>query len=249
MFFKHQIQIISNKLTATLVKLQFYRCIGCNAPSDSSSDLCSACRALLPPLENACICCAEPLSASPQNLLCAKCLTRPPAFDRVHALWRYEGVIPHFIGQLKFHRRLAIAHVFGKQLASTVQTYYQTAATIPDAILPVPLHKARLRIRGFNQALELARPVAKILNRPLLTNHCIRIRNTAEQAQLSLPEREKNLKNSFIVTNPLRFQRLIVIDDVVTTTHTVNALSAVLKKQGITQVDVWCCARTPRCVQ
>lgn len=232
-------------LKSALVKLHFYRCVGCNAPSDRPCDLCSICLSLFPPIENACDRCAEPLFASAGNLLCARCLTTSPGFDKIYALWRYEGVVPHFIRQLKFHRRLAIAHVLGKQLALSIQTHYQAVSTIPDAILPVPLHKARLRSRGFNQALELAKASAKALNRPLLTKHCIRIRNTKEQAQLPIEARGKNLRNAFFITKPLHIKHVVIIDDVVTTTHTVNALSTLLKKQGVSRVDVWCCARTP----
>ena len=90
-----------------------------------------------------------------------------------------------------------------------------------------------------------ARPAAKILKRPLLVKNCIRVRNTGEQAKLPLAEREKNLKNAFILIKPIHANHVAIIDDVVTTTHTVNALSAVLKKRGIQRVDVWCCARTP----
>lgn len=230
---------------SALIHWQFYRCIVCQAPSDSARDLCSLCLPLFPACEPACTHCAEPLPNITEPLLCGNCLSKPSAFDRIQALWRYEGIVPHFIGQLKFHQKLAVARVFGGLLASAIHKYYKETAIYPEVILPVPLHKARLRKRGFNQAVELARPVATLLKRPLLKDHCIRVLNTREQAKLPLTEREQNLKDAFILAKPLPARHVLVIDDVVTTTQTVHALSTTLKKHGVSRVDVWCCARTP----
>lgn len=228
-----------------LVQWHFYRCIVCDAPSDRPYDLCSSCLALLPALSNACARCAEPFPFPAEGVVCGKCLQKTPSFDTIQAPWRYEGPIPHLIKQLKFNQKLAVAHVLGNLLAARIQAHYQGSSHYPDVILPVPLHQTRLRTRGFNQALELARPVAKILGRPLLTQNCVRVRNTGEQARLPVALREKNLKNAFTVVKPLVARHVLVVDDVVTTTHTVDAFCTALKKQGAARADVWCCARTP----
>lgn len=230
---------------SALINWQFYRCMVCQAPSDVARDLCASCLSLFPLCKPACARCAEPLSYTVEPLLCGNCLSKSLPFDSIQALWRYEGIVPHFIGQLKFHQKLAVARVFGELLASAIHKYYKETAIYPEVILPVPLHKARLRTRGFNQAVELARPVATLLKRPLLKDHCIRVLNTKEQAKLPLKEREQNLKNAFILAKPLPARHVLVIDDVVTTTQTVHALSTALKKHGVSRVDVWCCARTP----
>ncbi|HQY22412.1 MAG TPA: hypothetical protein PK389_01455 [Gammaproteobacteria bacterium] len=114
---------------------------------------------------------------------------------------------------------------------------------LPEAIIPVPLHIDRLRKRGFNQALELLWPIHKKTKIPVVFDACVRIRKTTAQAQLDKTRRKRNLKSAFQIVKPIPFEHVAIMDDVVTTGSTVNALTQVLKEAGVTTVDIWCICR------
>ena len=150
------------------------------------------------------------------------------------------------ITQLKFNGRLVNARTLGRLLVNKLQAEQGQAHqsfVLPGAILPVPLHSTRLRERGFNQALEIARPVAQALKIPLLTNVCERSRATAEQSTLPARQRKKNVKGVFQVTRSPNTEHIAIVDDVMTTGQTVNELSKVLRQAGVRCIDVWVCAR------
>jgi ComF family protein len=116
---------------------------------------------------------------------------------------------------------------------------------LPDVIMPVPLHPSRLRERGFNQALELAKPIGREFDIPIDTKSCKRIKATATQSTLDKKIRIKNMRGAFEIVQPLDCKHLVLIDDVVTTGTTVNELAKILKANGVQRVDVWALARTP----
>ena len=113
----------------------------------------------------------------------------------------------------------------------------------PQALLPVPLHPNRWRERGYNQALELARPIAQRLGIRLLPNALQRLRDTPQQAQLALPQRQRNIRAAFAVPQALALQHIAIIDDVMTTGSTANEIARVLRAAGVKRVQVWVCAR------
>jgi ComF family protein len=127
-------------------------------------------------------------------------------------------------------------------MAEKVRRYYQNQNP-PDCIIPVPLHPLRLKQRGFNQALEIARPIAKKLKIPIDTTHCLRIVATLPQAAISATARKHNIKNAFIVNPLLKAKHVAIVDDVLTTGSTVTELAQRLKKSGVQKIDIWCCAR------
>jgi ComF family protein len=110
-------------------------------------------------------------------------------------------------------------------------------------IVPVPLHKTRYRERGFNQAIEIARTVAKEMQIPLDLTSCRRNRDTPHQTQLPAKKRRKNLKNAFSIIKPIHARHIAILDDVMTTGSTTHELAYALKKAGASRVDVWVCAR------
>jgi ComF family protein len=114
---------------------------------------------------------------------------------------------------------------------------------LPEALLPVPLYVARLRQRGFNQSVELSRPLAASLQLPLLLHEVQRVCDTGSQTGLSRTARRRNIRGAFRLAAPLRFDHVAIVDDVVTTTSTVNELAGVLKRAGARRVDVWSVAR------
>ena len=114
---------------------------------------------------------------------------------------------------------------------------------LPDMIVPVPLHASRLQERGFNQALEIARPLAKTLGLPMDSHRCLRIKPTPPQMTLSADKRRKNMSQAFQVNGSFNGMTVAILDDVVTTGNTVAELGRMIKAQGASEVHVWCCAR------
>lgn len=145
----------------------------------------------------------------------------------------------YLITSLKFGAQYKNARLLGLLLAGCLK---QTAER-PDCILPVPLHKARYRERGFNQAIEIARTVSKELQIPLDLTSCRRHSNTPHQTTLTAKQRRKNLKNAFSLIKPVQAKHIALLDDVMTTGSTVYELAYLLKKAGVSRVDVWVCAR------
>jgi ComF family protein len=187
-----------------------------------------------------CYRCAEILETPVTTpVLCGRCLSRQPAFDETYAPFIHQGAIRHLIGTLKFSSNYKNARLLGMLLADHLK---QTAER-PNLILPVPLHKTRYRQRGFNQAIEIARTVAKELQIPLDVTSCSRHRDTPHQTQLPAKKRQKNLKNAFSVIKPIHARHIAILDDVMTTGSTAHELAYVLKKAGVGRVDVWVCAR------
>jgi ComF family protein len=218
-------------------------CLLCRMSSGTNWDLCQNCEKSLPWLGSACKICAIPLPVNPV-LICGNCLKNPPAFQRIQALFLYTEPVSQLIKKFKFDGNLSIARVLAQLTSQKMQAFYQENKDYPQCIIPVPLHPARLRERGFNQALELARWVSKHLNKPIDYHTCQRIRYTAMQTGLSARERAKNVKGAFSIKKDSMYCHIALIDDVITTGHTVNALSQALQKQGVNRIDVWCCART-----
>jgi ComF family protein len=127
-------------------------------------------------------------------------------------------------------------------LSETIKKRYANQL-LPDLLLPVPLHYKRIAERGFNQALEIARIIAKSLQIPIDAKSCIRVRNTAAQAELKSDKRKANVARAFQCIKPIAAKHVAIVDDVVTTGNTVRELSKVLHKAGVERIDVWCIAR------
>lgn len=152
------------------------------------------------------------------------------------------------MADFKFHGR----HELGDPLSTLLLQAWRDHANAPpqpDLFLPVPLSPARLAERGYNQAWELARRLARGLDRPALASGLVRVFETERQAELSRDERQKNLKAAFLVEPGLRTQlqgrHLGLVDDVMTTGATAREVSATLLRAGAGRVDLWVVARTP----
>ena len=184
--------------------------------------------------------------------LCADCVQALPraargSLNRVVA-YDYAPPVSNLIHWMKFEANLAAALSLGVLLAEAIaRTQMEADAELPDAIVPMPLHLGRLRSRGFNQALELARPVSRRLQRPLLTRACVRDRATQPQSVLDTPgDRRRNVAGAFSLRRPLvGFRRIAIVDDVLTTGATARELARTLRTAGVEQVVVWACAGRP----
>ncbi len=146
------------------------------------------------------------------------------------------------VQELKFSGRLASGRLLGQLLARWLRRRGATA----DVLVPMPLHATRLRERGFNQAAELAGPVAALLDIPLDRGMLQRNRATAAQSGLPLGERMKNVRRAFHCRRQLDGLRVAVIDDVVTTGSTAEAVSTALKTAGAAEVQLWAVCRAAR---
>ena len=203
-------------------------CFLCAAPAGDEL-LCAPCSASLPRLTaERCPLCALP---TPGAAVCGACLKQMPHFDATQAVFRYEFPADHLIQSLKYAHRLASADFLGRALAQLAIPFR------PDLILPVPLAPARLAERGFNQALEIARPLSRALGVPLEISHVHRRRDTAPQASLPWKERRKNIRHAFECDIDLAGKTVLVVDDVMTTGATLDELARTLKAHGAARVE------------
>jgi ComF family protein len=218
-------------------------CILCGAAAHRSRDLCIGCEADLPWVTSGCYQCGQPIIGQPRGI-CGACFRDPPPYDRLFALCYYQFPLLHIMTGLKFHRQLGYAQVLGELLAERLEKYYEIHAGMPDVLVPVPLHASRLRERGYNQALELARPITKKLNIPVDIRSCERIRSTDHQMHVPAAHRAANVSHAFRISPLFQAKHVALIDDVVTTGHTVGELSRALRTRGVQRIDIICCART-----
>ena len=199
---------------------------------------CADCRLALPRIRCACRRCGQPLARPlPAGLDCADCILRPPPFSAARAPLHYRFPVDSALKALKFEGRLHYAPAFATLMASELEHLAHV-----DALLPVPLHRWRHARRGFNQALELARPLARASGLPILTV-TRRIRSTQPQAGLSAAERRRNLSGAFAVTRPLPCRHPLIVDDVMTTGETCGQLARALLVAGGEDVSVLTAAR------
>lgn len=200
---------------------------------------CKACEASLPYLKTPlCENCAQPLGS---GKVCGHCLTHPPKFSRTTAVYAYTFPINKLIQQLKYGDQLALADTLATQLARRIPR-----DNMPDIIIPMPLHPNKLRLRGYNQALLLAKKLARELNIELLTHACQRVRDTVSQSTLPFSARGKNMRNAFVCEENLQGKRIALIDDVMTSGASLNALATAVQKCGATDIQTWVVARTVR---
>ena len=200
--------------------------------------VCAGCEALLPLAcpASACPSCGLPETGGSS---CGRCLRRPPAFDATICCYEYGFPLLEMLQSLKYSQTLQLAHELGARLARVVP------AGDWDGIVAVPIHSARLRQRGFNQSLEIARPIARSSGIALWSDRVERVRDTPSQAGLRAAQRRRNLRGAFAVRGSLSGASLLVVDDVMTTGATLDELAATLKAAGAGRVTNLVIARTP----
>lgn len=213
-------------------------CPRCENPTDAG--FCTRCRADLAPNDDVCPICG----LGPRAPGSIHCHTHPVTWhtDAVLAPWLYGPPLERYIHGLKFGGKRSHGRACGLLLAEAAYP----RRTRVDALVAVPLHARRLLERGYNQALEIARPVSHVLKRPILRAGIVRARATPPQTLLGVDERAVNLRAAFEIRRDLRGARLALIDDVITTGATVNALALALRAAGAAYVEAWAVARTAR---
>lgn len=221
------------------------RCLLCGERGHMRRDLCNACAAALPWNHRACLRCAVPLPGSLPGLpalVCGACLQHPPPLMQTHAAFVYACPLDRLLPRFKFHGDLAA----GRLLAQLAGDAFATCDR-PDALIAIPLHQARLRARGYDQALELARPLACTLRIELRHDVLVRTRATDPQSRLAAPQRHRNLRGAFACAANTRAlpAHVALVDDVMTTGATLHAAAKALRRAGVERVDAWVCARVP----
>ncbi|MCC7634432.1 ComF family protein [Stenotrophomonas rhizophila] len=213
------------------------RCLVCDEAGSDGLDLCADCHAALPWNDAACPGCALPLPADEPAARCGACLREPPRQAAAAAAFVYTAPVDQLLLRFKFHQDLAAGRLLSQLMLQRVPAFAS------GALLPLPLHRQRLRARGYDQALELARPLARSLQCPLW-HGLSRERLTAPQSDLDADARRRNVRNAFTVTAGPP-SRLTVVDDVMTTGATLDAAVRALRRAGAAQVHLWVCARVP----
>jgi len=212
-------------------------CVLCAATTHEQG-LCEGCWASLPAATGSrCPVCA---SQTPNASICGRCIKRPPRYDRVICALEYVTPVDFLVAELKYSRNLAAARVLASALASRLED-----EVCPDIVVPMPIADSRLRERGFNQAVEIARHACAPFGVRL--SHGVAHRISAGVSQTALPwsDRTRNVRNAFRCRVDLKGKTVAVIDDVITTGATLNELATVLKRAGARKVVGWVVARTP----
>ncbi|MFC4819988.1 ComF family protein [Dokdonella ginsengisoli] len=217
------------------------RCLLCAAPGADGRDLCAGCAGDLAPNPVCCPRCALPLAVPAPA--CGQCLKREPPFAAAWAPFRYEHPLDLLEARFKFHADLAAGRVLSSLMIERVAI---DAPALPALLIPVPLHTARLRERGYNQALELARPLARAFAIPLRADLLLRTRATPPQTGLDAKTRRRNLRGAFAVAVGATLPgHVALVDDVMTTGATLRECARALRAAGVARVDVWALARAP----
>lgn len=224
--------------------MNLLECPLCGAGTQNSNGLCSACDAALPrPLRPCRRCAVEIPADGPWRDYCENCLLTPPGFDRCLCAFRYEFPVRELIASFKFQADFATGRTLAALLATRLEGAWSDAQQ-PPVLIPVPLHRSRLRERGFNQSALLAGALAEHCNLKVARQHCRRTRATHSQRGLRATERSSNLQRAFALSDPtLIFPHIVIVDDVVTTTATVEEVARLYRRAGTRRIDVACLAR------
>ncbi len=214
-------------------------CLLCGARGQGALSLCPDCAAEMPRNKVRCERCALPLETPAP--LCGRCIKHEPPWQAAWVPFRYEWPLAQLESRFKFSGDLAA----GRTL-SLLWLASPPPAQMPQAIVPVPLHRARLRKRGYNQALELAKPLAKHFRIPLWRDALQRTRATGAQTELTAVQRRRNVRGAFAASiDGDAPEHVAVLDDVFTTGATLGECVRVLKRAGVARIDVWALARAP----
>ncbi|MBC3873703.1 ComF family protein [Undibacterium flavidum] len=193
--------------------------------------------------------CALPLTALGDKR-CGTCLKDTPDFDTTLVAVQYDAPVDSLVLGLKFGAKLNYAGIIAQQLADAILRQSTLSPVLPSLLCPVPLSRGRLANRGFNQALEISRPLSRRLGIPLQADLLWRTKETLQQSSLHPDARHKNIQGAFTV-NPvwhtaIHGRHIAVIDDVITTGTTLNEIAKTLKRYGAARVSNFVFARTNR---
>ena len=224
-------------------------CLGCQEIVNKDALFCNACWPKLQFItEPKCKICSYPFEFQGLEIICAKCLAKKPAYDKLIAIFRYNYLLKKVIQSFKYHQQTHIAKKLTKLIIPKTKDILNEA----EIIAPIPLYIKRLQKRTFNQSNLIAREIMKEYDHlKLIPDLLIRIKNTRPQVELRQKQRVKNVKGAFII-NPkyqtlIKGKTILLIDDITTTGATINGCAAVLKKVGSSKVLGLTIAKTAFC--
>ncbi len=239
------------------------KCLKCGIYMEESKDgphtlescFCGHCmkEGVYPIVPPFCTCCGIRFHAGfNENHVCGACLKTPLKLGQVRAAAEYKGIIQAGIQLFKYHSKLPLAKTFERLLFQTFLQYYENLPI--DLVMPMPLHRTKMRKRGFNQAWFLSRNFKKLYRQTFQRlpswdmdmDSLVRIKKTLPQTGFDIEERKKNLNNAFKIVREDRIQakHILLVDDVFTTGATCNEAAKELLKKGAKRVDALVLART-----
>lgn len=221
-------------------------CLLCDEQTDSDSSICTPCESDLPWLIDQCDRCALPMPM--EGLTCAQCTQHSPAFNEVIVPWLYDFPIDALVTRFKHQGKWPLGRLLAELLGQTLQHRFDEGLARPDFMIPVPLAHKRLRQRGYNQAAMLAHWLGSQLGLSIDERLIKRVKETPAQQGLDAKARKRNLRDAFALADAAKIvgQHVALIDDVLTTGSTADALARLLISAGAKKVDVYCLARTAK---
>lgn len=215
------------------------RCIGCG---NEIGFICKDCHKKITFNRNFCSLCAYPLSEGIEDLICGNCLKNKPLFTKTIAPLIYDGLVRDILISAKFNRKYFFIERLIDQIFQDCEYLFEHIESA-EAIIPVPLSRKRLIERGYNQSVIIGEYLAKKLNKPLILNNLIKIKDTQPQSQLGEKERFSNVKNAYVLKKTINFSKIILVDDIITTSATVSEVTKVLKKGGVNEIYIFSLCR------
>ena len=247
----HKPPAVSKSLRAVLDFVLPPRCRVCQASTAGTPTpwVCQDCWLAIayvrPPF---CQHCGQPFAAPPEGIAsaahrCGTCLVQPPPYTRARAVGLYEGVLRELIHAMKYQRVYGLVRPLADLLQ--VQFAWHWGDQRPAALIPVPLHRSRLRQREFDQALALARYLSAQVGIPVWADLLVRHRPTVSQVGLPAAERHRNVRGAFRLSEPeaCEDKALLLIDDVYTTGATIHECARLLHRAGAAWIGVYTLAR------
>ncbi len=219
-------------------------CWLCHLPlALSATGICGSCQRRLPPRPPLCRRCGLP--APPDTPECGRCIQKPPPWQHLVCAGDYRPPLSRLLHKFKFSGHTALSVMLARLiLLSFLEQHREHGLRKPDVLLCVPLHRQRLRQRGFNQSALLARPLAHWLSCEFAADALRRNRKTAVQHQLNISQRKNNLRNAFCVEKALAGRHVALVDDVITSGSTAGEISRILTQSAVASIQLWCLCRT-----
>ena len=231
------------KLASTTSRVIYpWVCCVCGGQNKCQSGVCNLCISHLPWCfhESLCLVCGLPISANMSiTKVCGKCQNAPPYYDHIHANFWYQSPIDKLISGYKYFNQWENAQTL---IGLSTNAFSEISKT--GLVIPMPSHPARVRQRGFNAGFELIKLLHKQVKFDYELDSVFRTKYTETQTGKLKSQRSKNVRGAFTVVKQLNNDHVIIFDDVVTTSASVNELSRCLKKSGVKRVTVWAIART-----
>lgn len=213
-------------------------CLLCQQDTHPGLNFCEHCYPTLPFIRSACPVCAAVMKKSG---ICGKCLLKRPYFDSSLSVFQFTEPISSYIYRFKYRHEFHLGDVLSRELAKAVLS---NDAVPPEIIIPVPLHRKRLRKRGFNQCAIIARNISRVVKIPFKNDYLFRHKFAVPQVELTARQRRLAVEAAFSTRHPQCYNHVALVDDVVTTAHTVNQAARALKLGGTQYISVWSLARS-----